>query len=191
MIAQRAGAHRLGASHGKPAELHREDQLQDQGEPEDRHGDAHERQPGRHMIEGAVLADRAEDAQAEGHDGREEEGGAHKLEGRRQALPDHLGDGPRRGEADAQIARHCPQPPDVLDVNGLVDPESLPVVLDDLGVDEAARLQQGSLGPSRRGLYDSEDDDRDPEDHRDHLQDTSNDVGRHGRRRLRFVMEPV
>ena len=65
VIAQRGGPHRLGARDRQPPEPHAEDELKNQREPEDGHGDAHERQSSAQVIEPRVLTRRTEHSECE------------------------------------------------------------------------------------------------------------------------------
>ena len=133
------------------------------------------------MVEPGVLANGAQCADQEGEDGGEQERGAHQFQRGRQSLEDHLRDRAGRRKADAQVAPHRgPDPAHVLDVDGLIHSQPSPVRLDDGGVDEAARLQKGSLRAAGRRLDDREQDDRDAQEQRHHLEDAPSDVCGHG-----------
>ena len=75
VIAERRHADRVGSCNRKPGQVNRKHQLQHQAEPEHRHRDPEERGAGREEVDQGVLPERAIDAEAGGHDRRQQEGG--------------------------------------------------------------------------------------------------------------------
>jgi hypothetical protein len=118
-----------------------------------------------------VLLHRTEDAERERKEGGDHERSGHQFERRRQTLENHCGNRSGRRETGAQIAaQRGRQPAHVLHGQRLIHAEPAPITLDNLRIDEAARLEQRTFGSARRCLNHGKEDDADPEEQRNHLQ---------------------
>ena len=180
LIEQRAVADRVASRRRQPPQLDREEQLQDEGEPEHGHRDAQERSRRGGEVEEAVLPHRAVDTERDRDHRREDERHRHQLDRRGEPLGDHLAHRTSGREADSEVAaQHRRQPADVLDRHRLIEAEALPERFDHLRVDEQAVLQEDGLGASRRGLDDQEDEQRNAEEERHHLDEAATDIAAH------------
>ena len=180
LVGDRPVADGVASGGRKPAQIHREEQLQDQREPEDRHRDPQERGRRGGEVEEAVLTDRAVHAERQRDHGREHERHGHELERRGQPLADHVPDRPARCEADPEVsAQHRRHPAHVLNGHRLVEPEPLPKRIDDRRIDEEPVLEKDRFRASGRRLDDQENEQRDAEEQRDHLYEASADIAAH------------
>ena len=93
----------------RPAELHREQQDQQQAPPEDRHRIAGERDPHHAVIEDRVAPHRRDDAGRQSEAQREQDGAERKLDGRREQRRE-FGDHRLMGDdRAAEVAAHQPR----------------------------------------------------------------------------------
>ena len=103
------------AAQRQPVEVHREQQLQHDGEPEGRHRDARHRNDAQHVVGPAVVVDGGDDAERHADQRREQQRGRSQLERRRQALADVERHRPAREGALAEVeARHLAEIDDEL-----------------------------------------------------------------------------
>ena len=96
------GSSRPGS--GRPGELAIEYRQHDEGEPEGRGGDAHERDHAGEVVDPAVAAHGGEDAERDADDEGEEEGDGRQFEGGGRVVGDVLQHRAVRGDGDAKIA---------------------------------------------------------------------------------------
>jgi len=110
---------------------------------EDRHAEAADREDADHVVGPAVLAHRGDDAERHRPEHREEDREHRQLDRARHALLQDVGDGPLLRVGLAEVAaRRVPEPVEILDDDGLVEPELL-ADLPDLFLLDRARLAAG------------------------------------------------
>ncbi len=147
------------------------------------------------LVRPAVLLDRGKHAERDRDDRGHEKGRSHELERRRDLLGDLLRDRPAVDERIAPrvgAERELPErgePAEELLERRLVQAVQPDEVGDHLGRDAAG--PEAVRGIARRGLDDDEGDDADPDEDRDRLEQSTQDVDRH-RAELRSVsVRPV
>src|SRR3990172_4804592 len=170
------------AGDGQPAELDTEQDLQQDGEPEVRGGEAHEDGHGGDLVEDRVLAGRREDPDRH----RQRQNDQHlddvQEEGDGQALADLLEDRLAVGGGGAAKVEHGDplQPVPVLDVERLVQAEFRLERLDDLGIYLAeVRVDKEIKRPARGELDHEKRDEGDTDQEREGQREPSERVEEH------------
>ena len=145
----------------------REREDQHQAQPEARHRVHEQRGEREHVVELGVLPDRLNGAhRATDYEDQHERHPA-QHQGVRKRVGDDRGNRSVLAEAVAEVAgEEGPQPPEVLLMDGSVEPEVLSHAIDDLGAD--VRVEVGGGRVARRQVEEKEDqgDDADEDRHR-------------------------
>ena len=161
--------------------VHREEQLQHQGKPEDRHRLSEEGQRRNEVVRKRVLAHRREDTGGKSDAERYDERGTHQFECCRKALQNclqyRLGIAGRIAEVAVQDRS---EPHDVAKPDRLVEPE---VVFEahDIGGRDVRVLEVRRERPAWSVIEDHEQDDRDQQQEWDRCQRPPHDIGKHER----------
>ena len=170
----------LAARHGQPAELDREDVLEQEREEEDGDRDADEGEDHRRVVEearpaaGGEVAER--DAERDGDEHREEA----QLDRRWEALEEDV-QRVRTGEHAGRRAEVALE--DAADELAVLDPDGL--VEAELGLHGGTGLRGGALtedrrdGPSGKGAQPQEQQQRQDDEHADHLNQAPDDEPQH------------
>ena len=105
----------------KPAQLHREEQLQQGGKEEGRQGDANQREGGDGIIRSGILLGRSNDAQRNGNHQLQRKGDQAHNKAQPNGLAELRGDGLGILPAVAELALNCiAQPGEVAGYNALI-----------------------------------------------------------------------
>ena len=165
----------------KPAEMDAEQDHQQKGKPEGRHGKTDENDDGRHPVEKRILSDRREHPERNRHH-EDEQHGKHVQEDRdRQPFENLVGNRPSvHGKGNAEIQPgQFPDPPDILHGQRFVEVVHGPEAL--LHFHGGARVHLGlEVGRGTGGqVHHGKTDDRDPEQERNHEEKSLGDIAKH------------
>ena len=191
----RAGIEPAGAR--QPAELHREDEKQDQAGPEDGDRRAEQREEPRAVIDAAVAEARREHAEHDPAQRAEEHRRDHQLQRRGQPLGDVVEHRPLGAEGGAEVAGdEIADIDDVLLRNALVQAPALAGGLDDLRVVHLPLADQRSERVGLGEMREEESDGGDAEQQQRDGEEAAKDVTLHGRscrraRRTRRRAAPI
>ncbi|MNV42990.1 hypothetical protein D3C71_1346930 [compost metagenome] len=168
--ARQVRAHTFITEGRQPFQVHREQQHQHQPHPEQRRGVGQHGQRGDDGVAPLPHPQRRLRAQADTRQQREREGRQGQQQGGRQVLQNQAGDRRLLAVGIAQVERR-----DVLQVlpqlhgNGLVQPEFLAQLGDELGIHRAGLTGQDFRRVARRGPYQEEIEERDHQQNQDAL----------------------
>ena len=157
-----------------------EDEDRHQPEPERRHRVAEEGEQHARPVEQRVLLGRRNDPRRQpdrqrddGRGGSQQQRVAESLQHERQDLGPLL-----QGVLEVAV-QHPPEPPQILEVDRLVQTERLPQVGDVFWSRVQSEQRLGDVAGNQ--LHQEENDDGDPEQNRDQQEQPAKDVGRHRR----------
>ena len=143
--------------HGRPAELHREEQDQEQTPPEDRHRIAGERHAHDAVVEHRVAAHRGEHAGGNADDEREQDGADGELDRRREQRGELAQHGLLRDHRLAEVAlQHAADVDAVLDEHRPVEP----VLLEQRRVARGVDAALARHGLDRIARHDPDEEER-------------------------------
>jgi len=147
-------------------------------QPEDGHGDAHQRQDGRDTVDRGVLVGRGQHAKRDTGDRRNHNGNQGKLNGCREAGHELLQHGGVRVIALAQItANGTKKKIEILDDDGVVKALGITPCLHRLG--SCMLAQHNGCGVGGEHSHDEEDNDRNAQEHGNGLQDALENIFQH------------
>ena len=170
---------RYGSPHS--LELDAEQDLQQHAQPEHRHRDQHGRTEGHEHIPERVALDRRYDSRRNAEDHLDDDGRHGQLYGVRQFVQKDLADRPTLLIGIAQVAlEQIAQVVEVLHDQRVVQPVSLDYLLVEFG-GNGLLTRDHPDGVSRQDAWGAQDeeDDGDPDEHRDHLEDATGDIANH------------
>ena len=166
----------------QPAELHREDEFQDDPEEEDRNRDPEQRADQAAVVEQAAVVFRGQEPERDPDERREDRGCDREFDSGREATLDLLGHRPSRRDTRAEVALDDGlQVRDVLDGQRLVEA----VLLLDLGDRRfgGPLSEQGFRRAAGQHPDPGEDEDRKAEQDRHEKQEPADDESQHVARR--------